>query len=244
MIAEMLEWCATPCPWFARRRGLLAAQIAIRHRARRCREAWKPHLDSCRKFVAEVLEEDSARGRLVVLGSGHLNDFDLPGLLARYERITLVDAVHPLEIQIRARFSGGRLRTVAADLLNPSDSLKVLVAGADWVISSCLLSQLPVFARESDSGESVVRHLEWMERAPRWVLITDVAKRPIGAEGWVWLMETGPLPQPEDEWIWTIAPPGECGPVGEERLVWAFSRSSVAWKECGDLGMAMGGGMG
>jgi hypothetical protein len=221
MIAEAIEWCVTPCPWFARRRGLLAAQIGIRHRARRCLAAWRPHLDACRKFVAEALEADDARGHLVILGSGHLNDFDLAFLQGRFERITLVDAVHPLEIQIRAWRSGGRLNTVAADLSEPDRVVEALVGSADWVVSSCLLSQLPLFAGEGADG-SVGRHWDLMRRVRRWVLITDVAERRIGGGAWEWLFDTGPLPQPDDEWIWTIAPPGERDLVGAERRVWAF----------------------
>lgn len=224
VISEVIEWCVTPCPWFARKRGLLAAQIAIRHRARRCRTAWRPHLDACRGFFARALEAGSRGGHLVVLGSGHLNDFDLPFLQNRFERITLVDAVHPLEIQIRARFSKGRLSLIAADLLNPSESIASLVACSDWTVSSCLLSQLPLFAAETDAAFVSARHLELIQSAPRWVLITDVANRPIGGDSWEPLLETGTLPSAEAEWIWTIAPPGENGPVGEERLVWAFSR--------------------
>ena len=105
MIFELLEWAVTPCPWFARGNGLLAAQIAIRHRAKRCRAAWNGHLEACKKFVAEAVGSLPADQNLVILGSGHLNDFDPAFLLRRFQKLTLVDAVHPLEIQIRARFS-------------------------------------------------------------------------------------------------------------------------------------------
>lgn len=247
MIAEMLEWCATPSPWFARRRGLLTAQIAIRHRARRCREAWGPHLGACRNFFAKSLKADPARGHLVVLGSGHMNDLDLPFLQARFDRITLVDAVHPLEIQIRARFFGKRLRMVAADLSNPSESIAMLVAGSDWTVSSCLLSQLPLFAAEPEADGGAARHLELIGRAPRWVLISDIARRRIGANGWEPLLEARLLPEPEVEWIWSIVPPGESGPIGEERLVQAFRQAGeegIARDGGGVFGVAMGGVIG
>jgi hypothetical protein len=123
MILELLEWAVTPCPWFARRHGLLAAQIAIRHRAKRCRAAWNGHLEACKKFVTEAVGSLPADENLVILGSGHLNDFDLAFLQRRFQNITLIDAVHPLEIQIRARFSSGRLRLRTADLSKPSDGL-------------------------------------------------------------------------------------------------------------------------
>ncbi len=222
MILETLEWCATPCPWFARRRGLLAAQIAIRHRANRCRAAWKPHLDACRQFVADTLGSGPRLENLVILGSGHLNDLDLRFLLSRFERITLVDAVHPLEIQIRAKFSKGRLNSVTADLCEPSKPVADLVSRSDWTISSCLLSQLPLFA-ETDGARAILsRHLELLATAPRSILITDVAKRASGENEWTSLSGNARLPEADAEWIWTIAPPGENGPVAEERLVRAL----------------------
>ena len=148
MILELLEWIATPCSWSARTNGLLAAQIGIRHRARRCRAAWKPHLDACRQFVAEAVGPSPADETLTILGSGHLNDFDLEFLQRRFKKITLVDAVHPIEIQIRASFSRGRLRLIASDLSSPNAEIEDLVSRSSWTISSCLLSQLSLFSTE------------------------------------------------------------------------------------------------
>ena len=135
MILELLEWIATPCSWSARTNGLLAAQIGIRHRARRCRAAWKPHLDACRQFVAESVGPSPADETLTILGSGHLNDFDLEFLQRRFIKITLVDAVHPIEIQIRASVSRGRLRLITTDLSSPTAeiALKFLIVNAIWI---------------------------------------------------------------------------------------------------------------
>ncbi len=220
MILELLEWAATPCPWFARRKGLLAAQIAIRHRAKRCRAAWNGHLEACRKFVADAVGSRTADENLVILGSGHLNDFDLPFLLRRFQKLTLVDAVHPLEIQIRARFSSDKIRLLSSDLSQPSAEIEDLVSRASWTISSCLLSQLPLFSR-LPSPTLYERHLALLRKSPRAVLITDVAKR-LGSGPCQSLIENHPLPHPAAEWIWTIAPAGESGPLSEERLVHAF----------------------
>ena len=51
MIAEALEWLATPCPLYVRRLGLLSESIAISARHRRCREAWVPHLEQSRYLI-------------------------------------------------------------------------------------------------------------------------------------------------------------------------------------------------
>lgn len=220
MILELLEWAVTPCPWFARRNGLLAAQIAIRHRAKRCQAAWNPHLVACKKIVAEAVGSLPAEENIVILGSGHLNDFDLGFLQRRFQNITLIDAVHPLEIQIRARFSSGRLRLLTADLSKPSAEIEDLVSRASWTISSCLLSQLPLFSTDH-SPTLFERHLALLQKSPRAVLISDVSKR-LGTGPWESLLANHPLPHPAAEWIWTIAPAGESGSQTEERLVQAF----------------------
>jgi len=170
LILEILEWAITPATWTSRRCGLLAAQIAIRHRRSRCASAWQPHLDSCKAFVTSHTERsDSSARHCVILGSGHLNDIDLAFIQKNFSLITLVDAVHPIEIQLRSLFSFGRLRLVTTDLSGmlaepePTSPLKLgphlvaLVSSADWVISSCLLSQLPLHAAcfKNDS-----RHIE------------------------------------------------------------------------------------
>ena len=220
MILELLEWIATPCPWFARTNGLLAAQIAIRHRSKRCRASWNGHLEACRKFVADAVGSRTSDDNLVILGSGHLNDFDLPFLQRRFRNITLFDGVHPLEIQVRARFSSERLRLCTSDLSQPSAEIEDLVSRASWTVSSCLLSQLPLFSR-LPSPTLFDRHLALLRKSPRAVLISDVAKR-LGSGPWESLIENLPLPHPAAEWIWSIAPAGESGPLAEERLIHAF----------------------
>jgi hypothetical protein len=220
MILELLEWIATPCSWFARTNGLLAAQIGIRHRAHRCRSSWKPHLDACRQFVAEAVGPSPADETLTILGSGHLNDFDLEFLQRRFIKITLVDAVHPIEIQIRASFSRGRLRLITTDLSSPNAEIEDLVSRSSWTISSCLLSQLPLFSTEP-SPTLLARHLALLQKSPRAILITDAAKRRGFGSDWQSLLENHPLPHPVAEWTWLIAPPGESGHEPEERLVQA-----------------------
>ncbi|MCX6964037.1 MAG: hypothetical protein NTW41_01610 [Verrucomicrobia bacterium] len=219
MILELLEWAVTPCPWFARRNGLLAAQIGIRHRVKRCRATWNGHLEACRKFVADAVGSRTADENLVILGSGHLNDFDLAFLQRRFQKITLVDALHPIEIQIQASLSRGRLRLITTDLSSPTAEIEDLVSRSSWTISSCLLSQLPLFSNE-DSPALFDRHLALLQKSPRAVLISDVAKR-LGSAPWESLIENHPLPHPAAEWSWLISPPGESVPDPEERLVQA-----------------------
>lgn len=248
MILEILEWAITPATWLSRRSGLLAAQIAIRHRRSRCASAWQPHLDSCKAFVASHTERsDSSARHCVILGSGHLNDIDLAFLQKNFSLITLVDAVHPIEIQLRSLFSFGRLRLVTTDLSGmlaepePTSPLKLgphlvaLVSSADWVISSCLLSQLPLhapcFKNDSRHIESIhavyAAHLNLLRQSRNAILITDTARRLDPNPTWHSLLHDFPLPAPSATWTWLLAPPGEKdSDTGESRLVEAFAFSS------------------
>lgn len=248
MILEILEWAITPATWTSRRRGLLAAQIAIRHRRSRCASAWQPHLDSCKTFVASHTEHlGPPLQHCVILGSGHLNDIDLAFLRKNFSLITLVDAVHPIEIQLRSSFSFGRLRLVTSDLSGmlaapePKYPLKLdphvvaLVSSADWVISSCLLSQLPLhalcFKDDSRHIESIhavyAAHLNLLRKSRNAILITDTARRLDPDPTWHSLLHNFPLPLPSATWTWLLAPPGEKdSDAGESRRVEAFTFSS------------------
>jgi hypothetical protein len=245
LILEILEWAITPATWLSRRSGLLAAQIAIRHRRSRCASAWQPHLDSCKAFVAShTVRSDSSTRHGVILGSGHLNDIDLAFLQKNFALITLVDAVHPIEIQLRSLFSFGRLRLVTTDLSGmlaapePTSPLKLdphlvaLVSSADWVISSCLLSQLPLHAacfnddsRHIKSIHAVyAAHLNLLRQSSNAILITDTARRLDPDPIWHSLLHGFPLPAPSATWTWLLAPPGEKHPdSGESRRVEAFA---------------------
>jgi hypothetical protein len=249
LILEILEWAITPATWTSRRCGLLAAQIAIRHRRSRCASAWQPHLDSCKAFVASHTgHPDSLPRNCVILGSGHLNDIDLAFLQKNFALITLVDAVHPIEIQLRSLFSFGRLRLVTTDLSGmlaapePTSPLKLdphlvaLVSITDWVISSCLLSQLPLhapcFKNDSRHIESIhavyAAHLNLLRQSRNAILITDTARRLDPDPIWHSLLHDFPLTAPSATWTWLLAPPGEKHPdAGESRRVEAFAFSSV-----------------
>lgn len=231
MILEILEWCMTPASLASRSSGLLAEQISIRHRAVRCREFWRSHLQACKKFVADHVVSG---GHIVILGSGHLRDFDLIFLKKNFSRITLVDAVHPLEVRISALFSNGRIQVLQGDLsgalhaVDPDgpfpleSSLRRCLETADTLVSSCLLTQLALPASRrwqkrfsSDFVETGVRriqqnHIDLLRKASAAVLITDTAQR-YGNGDWTPLLQKVDLPMPVGEWIWDIAPVAEHG---------------------------------
>lgn len=231
MVLEILEWCLTPASLQARTSGLLAEQIAIRHRAIRCKRAWEPHLRACKAFLGRELQRGS---HVAILGSGHLRDLDLPHLKAHFAKITLVDVVHPLEVRIMALFSRGRIQLLSGDLSgalhcsNPNsaislaETLRLSLKDVDVFVSACLLTQLALPASnrwrrrfaESEVSLGMKRicesHLDFLKNAPRAVLITDVERR-YGNADWSSLLPGVDLPCPMERWIWDIASPAEHG---------------------------------
>lgn len=233
MILEALEWCLTPASRAARSGGHLSEQIAIRHRALRCADAWAEHLARTKAYVNARL--DGGGREAAVLGSGHLHDVDLAGLLARFDRVVLVDAVHPLEVRFRAATSSGRIVCLAADLcglppgphLGPTEQVRTegpafdRIRRADLVVSVNLLSQLVVvpvrrWARAAHPDDAIVRaaravleaHVELLRNCRRALLVSDAAHRFDGGpwEDLLLGLDAGP---PEESWTWTLAPRGE-----------------------------------
>ncbi len=210
MLAELIEYCLTPCTPEARRLGYLREAVAIRARASRCRAAWRPHLERSRAFIMQAALQCHGHGTALVIGSGALLDIPLAELSGMFDRVLLADIVHPLSARWQARrFANARLVTVDVTGLakhlvaNPSDfgafATKTspsffLEERPDFTVSANILSQLPLLplARLKQTGcapdeLALVRsriltgHLEWLNRLPGLVsLITDTQWR-IGA---------------------------------------------------------------
>jgi hypothetical protein len=231
MILEILEWCLTPASLRARTSGLLGEQIAIRHRALRCRGPWESHLQASKAFLARNLPQG---GHVAVLGSGHLRDIDLGYLKKRFQRITLVDVVHPFDVRLRALCSGNKVKLFSGDLSgalhleNPNGPIAVekqldqLLRSVDTLVSSCVLTQLalPLLKRweghftehEIDLCVNRIRksHLSLLKASSCGILVTDTARR-YGQDAWTPLLTDLDLPMPSERWIWDIAPPFEHG---------------------------------
>ncbi len=163
MIFDLLTVFTTPLPPSLRALGYLDETLAMRRRARRNRDAWKPHLESTRRFVLAAAEKCRDRGKAVILGSGLLLDVPLAGLASMYREVLLVDVVCLPEVRKEikrypnVRFAGSDVSGVA-ELLHqnaksgvsalPEPSRDIAGCGdADFVVSLNILSQLWVLPR-------------------------------------------------------------------------------------------------
>jgi len=161
MLGEWLTHITTPCPQPYRRMGYLKELIAIERRYRRCRSTWVSHLENCQNLIIGAAGSCTNKGKAVVLGSGLLLDIPLPYLAQNFDHVVLVDICH-LRSTIRTAQEFPNVRLMTADIggvvtpldkwhrenrhppLPTPDIKRELVSDANYVVSSNLLSQLPL----------------------------------------------------------------------------------------------------
>nr|WP_211112302.1 hypothetical protein [Azospirillum soli] len=191
---EAFEYLTTPCPPLARRFGYLAEAVALGARYRRQRRAWEPHVEACRRFVAEAAERAPRGGRALVAGSGLLIEVPLRELAERFDEVVLVDVIHARSVRREVRrFANVRLVELdVAGILDPleatlrsgghlpSPNPPELAGGRFAFAVSCnLLSQLPLMpldaidrraphvpdAERATFAKALARsHLAWLAR--------------------------------------------------------------------------------
>lgn len=238
MLREALEWLLTPTNPAARKLGYLHEAIALEARFRRNKSAWAPHLEASRRAVADASEAAQGRDLALILGSGPLLDVPLGHLLRRFDRVILVDIVHPW----RARGVARRMRglflmeadlsgiadAVAADAktipaIAPSDALAGLEP--DFTVSLNLISQLAqapwkALGRAGHSEAALAKlhadlaqaHLDLLAGLPGIrCLIADQAQDTVFPDrSEVWRPLDGlALSAPDRRWDWALAPQGE-----------------------------------
>jgi len=223
MIVEAVCFATQRVAPGARRAGLAYEQAALVGRFLRCRTAWSDHLARCRGFILRCAEAVPRRRRLVVLGSGPLLDIPLARLSGLFAEIVLVDAVQPLHARWLARRLGNVEARCASlvDFDTPTPVYRPwrrIVPEADLIVSSMLLSQLPLLraAPASKDGQDWRRNLiaaalaDLLGGSQASCLITEVRRVfPDGrAEADDPLLGNAPPPSVE-RWTWTLAPPGE-----------------------------------
>ena len=236
MITEWLTYLTTPCPRHLREMGYLRQSIGVRSHFRRCRRAWAPHIDNCRRLILDAADACSRRRRAVILGSGLLCDVPLEELAARFEEVVLVDIVHLRPARRRAG-AFANVRVVERDVTGvveqvfggelPQPALGNLPdEDVDLMVSANLLSQLPLLPREhlerrgvegiDDFASAVVQsHLTDLAAFPGVAcLITDVEHLVCDGGDVVESRDAlfgVRLPYRGREWIWNIAPRPEAG---------------------------------
>jgi hypothetical protein len=158
-VLDWLDRLLTPCPLHLREMGYKRELFGIRRRWRQWGAAWRPHCDNTRRLLLSAVERCPRRRKAVVLGSGFLHDVPLDELSAAFERVVLVDLIHPCSTRRKARRLG--VATLSADVSETAEGVWLAVERpgtplpksrprlflgedeVDFVASVNLLSQLP-----------------------------------------------------------------------------------------------------
>lgn len=71
--------------------GYLRELIALEARYKRCRAAWRTHLDNTQRVIIEAINSTRQRDKAVVLGAGILSDLPIKTLSDSFQIVELVD---------------------------------------------------------------------------------------------------------------------------------------------------------
>lgn len=165
MLLEWIEYLRTRSNKLAKDWGYTYQNVSLNFRSRRCRKAWRSHVEQSHQLVCEQLAVVKPKS-VLILGSGLLLEIPIEALLVQCEKIYLVDLVHSAKIRRLARKHAqieliekdissilGFLKKGQAPFLMKSIPWDLLPAWnlpeVDWVISANLMSQIPLIISET-----------------------------------------------------------------------------------------------
>jgi hypothetical protein len=129
MINEIWDYWTTKATRRSRKLGYLYHSVALKHRAKRCLNQWKPHLLSCQvevqKAVGKAIEKFPERRSVVVLGSAEMHEVPLNVLKQAFEDIILIDVVQSKEMRLLAA-QDKQIRLIERDVSGLPDKLEAL----------------------------------------------------------------------------------------------------------------------
>ena len=181
--------------------------VGIQRRYRRVADSWKPHVAKCHDIILRAADACPRRRTCAVLGGGLIHDVPLIELASRFERVLLVDIVHPLRSRWRTR-KIPRLERISADITGVVGPLYragvrvaeqlprskpgfALPADLDLTISLNLASQLPCMIEDwlrrwrrlteaeiaEYSRHLIAAHLAWLKSLPGGVCVITDTER-------------------------------------------------------------------
>jgi len=180
MILEAIKYLSTPCRPEFRKLGYLHEIVGLQAREKRQHQRWEPHHRKCQDLIRRAVELCPYRRRVIVLGSGLLEDIPLEYLHERFNEIVLVDVIHLKEVRQRVALfpkvqlfeediSGLALPLAAMKrkpraLPEPHAVIPELNHETDLIISANLLSQLclvPLNYAVAKFSFSDEEYIEW-----------------------------------------------------------------------------------
>ncbi len=235
MIIEAVQHFPFNAPKHLKSLGYVRETIAIEARAKRCGDAWKPHLDKCKSLIVKQAEKLPSKSSIMILVTGGIHDVPILRLLEMGHLITCVDLFHLPRIKKPYRSVNFVERDVTGlneNLFNAVNSGTRVLPAEEWefiktpdlIVSLNLLSQLALkmvsYAEEYDHDlgilfqDNVIKdHVAWLQKQDTNILLISDIHRDY-YQGKTLLESTASLPQlpleePSETWQWHIAPTGE-----------------------------------
>lgn len=247
MLSEAVKYLTTPCPSHLRSMGYLKELIALEARFKRCQTVWQPHIKKTKSVICDAANAVTGNKKVVVLGSGVLSDIPIEVLSEKFDAVLLMDVCFlektrkQLSQYSNLEWQAADVTGVAEPLYNwakgnqssenfpvPSPPRNIMLDDADLVISSNLLSQLPLipmqYLRRKKSklneenivefAQSIIRaHLKFLDTCPGTIcLISEIERqvydgqRILKTEDPLWGQS---LDLDGEAWFWNIAPKSE-----------------------------------
>lgn len=223
MLIEIYEYLqeyfrASP---YLRKTSLIQELIAIKSRAKRCKQAWQAHLDNSKRFIVEHACDFPKTSQVLVCGAGLLNDLPLDFLSQNFAQVFLLD-IYFLQTTLKQLRQYPNIKIIHYDLTSRIISKQEDLSDLhfDLVISLNVLSQLPLYLPSIQAKQIILEHLNWLENYQqnnkKIILITDYIKQVFDKSNNLQLEESSlcdiDLPLAKSYWDWSLAPLGEIDP--------------------------------
>lgn len=165
MLLEWVEFLRTKGTQTAKDWGYIYQNVSLKFRARRCAKAWQNHVDESKKFINDHVDKIKPKS-ILIIGSGILMEIPIEDLLAKVEKIYLVDLVHSGTVRKIARQNPTKIELIERDIscllgflkkgMGPFQLKQIPwkqlpawdLPKVDLVISANLLSQIPLMISE------------------------------------------------------------------------------------------------
>ncbi len=163
MLKEMLHYLIEDANPVAKRNGYTYESIALKERYLRNKIQWQPHILKCHDFVLRKIDRHPMAKSIMIFGSGHLIEIPIEQILAKFEKIYLVDLVHPKSVKELATLYSEKIILIPADLSSYFEVSKVCLPKTDLVFSANMISQIAFLPGKKMLGNGMPADLVWKE---------------------------------------------------------------------------------